>query len=339
MPCYHPNVMTYSYKSGNKVYKFYGALANIGDERLKSIGPYITIPCQQCVGCRLEYSRQWATRCVLEASQYEHNYFLTLTYNEESLKEYCVRDNLNVDKETGEVLGVFESISLVPEHLTKFMKDLREYFRRYYNHVGIRFFACGEYGSKYSRPHFHIILFNCPIPDLEKLFNFRGNTYFESDIINNIWSKGFVNIGSVSFESCAYVARYVMKKQKGLNKSIYTDNGLYPEFSRMSRKPGIARSYYDKEKNSIYECDEIIIKGKNGKAVKMKPLHYYNKIFNFENPEFYEKIKAHRKECALNSQRLVKKNTDLSYSDYLSVKENYKIDSLNRLVRSLENAE
>lgn len=47
----------------------------------------VTIPCGQCIGCRLEKSRQWAIRCVHEASLYENNCFITLTYSPENLPE------------------------------------------------------------------------------------------------------------------------------------------------------------------------------------------------------------------------------------------------------------
>ena len=42
----------------------------------------IKIPCGQCLGCRLERSRQWATRCIHEASLWSHNCFLTLTFDD-----------------------------------------------------------------------------------------------------------------------------------------------------------------------------------------------------------------------------------------------------------------
>jgi hypothetical protein len=49
---------------------------------------FIDVPCGQCIGCRLERSRQWAMRCVHEASLYDDNCFITLTYGNESLEDW-----------------------------------------------------------------------------------------------------------------------------------------------------------------------------------------------------------------------------------------------------------
>ena len=98
----------------------------------------VDVPCGQCIGCRLERSRQWAVRCMHEASLYENNCFITLTYNE---------DHIPSDG------------SLKKDHFQKFMKRLRKKFG-----AGIRFFHCGEYGAELSRPHYHAILFNFDPP-------------------------------------------------------------------------------------------------------------------------------------------------------------------------------
>ena len=60
------------------------------------------VPCGQCIGCRLERSRQWAIRCVHEASLHPINCFITLTYS----PEYEDRLRISLpDLETGEVIG------------------------------------------------------------------------------------------------------------------------------------------------------------------------------------------------------------------------------------------
>ena len=51
------------------------------------IRTYIDIPCGKCVGCLLDRSRDWATRCMLEAKDHEHNCFITLTYNDDHLPD------------------------------------------------------------------------------------------------------------------------------------------------------------------------------------------------------------------------------------------------------------
>ena len=53
------------------------------------ISTFTEIPCGHCIGCRLEYSRQWANRCLLEMQQHEQNCFITLTYDDEHIKNNC----------------------------------------------------------------------------------------------------------------------------------------------------------------------------------------------------------------------------------------------------------
>lgn len=303
----------------------------------------IDIPCGQCSGCRLEYSRQWATRCVLEAQKYEHNYFVTLTYHPHY--EYLItQHNSCVVEDTGEFLE-WDSLTLVPDQLKKFMKDLRRYYEYHFNHTGIRFFACGEYGSKKMRPHFHLILFNCPIPDLKyECMNYNGDSYFSSQIFNKLWSVnndpknpiGFVTIGECNFDTCSYVARYMMKKQKGLNSSYYSDLGLVPPFTRSSRMPGIARDYYDSERDKIYDLDSLVITDGSGKARKVRPPKYFDRLYDIECPEDFDRIKAKRSESAENSLRQKLERTDHDKDSYLAVCERNFENRVIKLLRSLD---
>ena len=149
-----------------------------------------TIPCGKCIGCRLAHSRQWAVRCVHEASLHERNCFLTLTFDDAHLP-------------------VSGSVSVRDVQL--FLKRLRKALS--YQNIKIRFFACGEYGDKNLRPHYHLILFNYDFSDDRQLL--RQTPYgplYISDFLFRLWPYGFHTIGNVTFKSCAYVARYVTKK-------------------------------------------------------------------------------------------------------------------------------
>jgi len=66
--------------------------------------------------------------------------------------------------------------------------------------------------------------------------------------------------GDVTFESSAYVARYITKKINGDNAKEHYQ-GKHPEFIRMSNRPGIATSWYNKYKSDIYKP------GTDGKAI------------------------------------------------------------------------
>lgn len=297
---------------------------------------WLPIPCGQCIGCRLDYSRMWADRCILEAQQYEYNSFVTLTYDPEHLPPL----KPVVDVNTGEV---FEWPSLVPEDLTKFMKDLRRYYSYHYNYDNIRFYSCGEYGDEYGRPHYHLLLFNLPVFDKVYWFtNHEHEKIYISDTLSKIWGKGIVTIGEVTWNSAAYVARYVVKKQKGTTKGLVDlpgkrlVQGIQPEFVRMSRAPGIAWKYYDEHKNQFYETDEIVISVR-GKARAIKPPRYFDKLYDIdcEDPFKMREIKEKRAESARLSMQAQLERTTLNYNDYLAVKERNKEAQVKVLRRKL----
>lgn len=291
------------------------------------INEYIEIPCGKCIGCRLAYSKQWATRCMLEAKQYEHNAFVTLTYDPKHIKWVP-----GVNRETGEIEPV---TTLIPEDLTKFMKDLRRYYKYHYNHENIRFYACGEYGSKTFRAHYHLIIFNLPIQDKTKYFlNAEGDQIYHSEIIEKIWGKGLTTVGDVTQKSAEYVARYVLKKIKGKDAAeIYEKLGIEPEFVRMSRRPGIAWQYYEDNKDKIYECDEIITTSRQGIGEKVKPCKYYDRLFDLENPEFMKALKQKRKLEAEYALAIQLGKTSLSKQEYLEMKERKKERQIEKLIR------
>lgn len=223
----------------------------------------VKVPCGQCIGCRLEKSRQWAMRCHHEAKLYENNCFITLTYDDRHLPE---------------------NGSLVKKDFQLFMKRLR---KRHGD--GIRFFGCGEYGDKFGRPHYHICLFNFDFSD-RLLHSTRGETkYFTSLDLNSLWPFGLSIIGDVTFESAAYVARYVTKKLTGaLAKDHY--GTLTPEFTLMSRRPGIGRPFLEKYSCSIYPHDSVLIRGR-----KMQPPKFYDNRLEITSPAEFKTIKSRRR--------------------------------------------
>ena len=232
----------------------------------------VLIPCGKCISCRLKKSRDWSVRLMCEKRVTPRkSYFLTLTYDDEHL----------------------ESCSLIPEHLTKFMKDLRRHFEYHHEENGIRFFACGEYGEKYHRPHFHVILFNCNIRDLKLRSEYNNIRLFESPSLSKIWNRGFVAIGEVTVQSCQYVARYTTKKMFK-RADDYEEAGIKPEFIRMSRMPGIGREYYDQNKDHIYDVDGIEFSDYLGRVKKYRPSKYFDDLMAIENPDVFAGVKELR---------------------------------------------
>lgn len=310
---------------------------------LKSQGiEKIKVPCGQCLGCRLDYSRQWAIRCTLEAKQWEHNYFVTITYNEMHVP---VNSHFVVDPVTGEVVGENKSMTLMPDDLTNFIKRLRRNFQREKGHTGVRFFACGEYGPQNVRPHYHLILFNCPLDDLILERYENGYAYYRSPFIEKAWSVldedgqrhqiGFVQVTDFSYETAAYTARYMLKKHKGKDSCFYEERGLYPEFTRCSRRPGLAYQYYDENKDTVYAFDQLYFTNGKGQPVKALPPKYFDRQFDIDYPDVMPYIKERRKDKAIRSSEDELSRTDLSERDYLAVKERAKAFKISKLKRSV----
>lgn len=263
----------------------------------KKFNNEISLPCGQCLGCRLEQSRQWATRISLENQMYDKSIFLTLTYDDKYIPYI-------VDTDTGEMLQ-----TLRPEHLSSFIKNLRRQVEYHYpDQDKIRFFGCGEYGTHTERPHYHVIIFGFePIDKKSYRTTFNGDKLFTSEFLEKIWKKGFCPFGNVTFESAAYVARYVTKKITGEMADDYY-NGRCPEFVRMSRRPGIGKEWLKKYKDDVYTNDFVVIRD----GVKCKPPRYFDKIYEKWFPDDMERIKLLRTEEAENlvSDDLVSRGSD-----------------------------
>lgn len=218
----------------------------------------IELPCGQCIGCKLERSRQWAMRCMHEASLNTQNCFITLTYNE----EHIPNDH-----------------SLKKPHFQKFIKRLRKRIEP----IKIRYYMCGEYGDQTSRPHYHALIFNYDFPDKIYYTTKGDNDLYISPTLEKLWGKGISTIGNVTFASAAYIARYCTKKITGKNadqhyQSLDIHTGeiftISPEYTTMSRRPGIGKQWYEQNKNDVFPFDECIV---NGHPVQ-PPKYYDNQL-------------------------------------------------------------
>lgn len=174
------------------------------------------VPCGQCIACRLNYGKFWSMRMMEELKHHDKACFATLTYDPEHLPE----DNF-LDK----------------KHLQLFFKRLRKFLNpeTYVEKEtgllkvknGVRYFACGEYGDQFGRPHYHAIIY--------------GVSPEEVDLVSKAWKQGQVKLGNVTPDSCAYVAKYMTKKLRGhaLAEQLAENPDYQNEFVLMSRRPGI----------------------------------------------------------------------------------------------------
>lgn len=278
---------------------------------------FIEIPCGKCIGCRLQQSREWATRIMLEAQDHDESWFVTLTYDDEHVPEIeFVKD---VDSDTGELLDTGRLLTLCKRDLQLFNKRLRKHF----SDDKIRFFACGEYGESTARPHYHSIYFGLHIKDLQFFkMSKLGDKYFISDTLTRLWGKGHVLLAQVTWESAAYVARYVTKKLTGdAAKFWYDDIGLTPPFTVMSRRPGIASRYFDENSSELLRFDGGYISTKKG-SVNFPNPKYFKRKLDLLFPEEYAIIKSQKVQNARLKSELLKSRLDISYQDYLVQTEN-----------------
>lgn len=289
------------------------------------ITDFIEIPCGHCIGCRLKYSSDWATRCMLELNYHDKASFITLTYDDEHLP--IPNQIINTDG----VVSDSPIHPLVKRDLQLFFKRLRKTF----SEDKIRYFACGEYGSTSMRPHYHIILYGVDFSDDRKIFKTskNGDFYYTSETLSTLWKNGFHLITDVTYDTCAYTARYVTKKLNGPAADVYTYFNFPREFSVMSRRPGIGRQYYDDHSTDIYRNQEIFISTEKG-GKKLLPPRYYDKLYDIDYPEKMSEIKEKRRFIAEQNNLLKSSLTSLSYLDMLKSQEEYKIAQTKALKRS-----
>lgn len=307
MPCYHPLTGFYGREvndSGKRslVFSVADALVDIP----------VQVPCGRCIGCRLDRSLSWAVRCIHEASLYEQNCFITLTFDDAHLGDGSL-------------------------HVSDFQNFMKR-FRQFVSPTLIRFFHCGEYGAKFSRPHHHACIFNYDFPDKKPL----GKELYTSEILSKLWPYGFSTVGRVTLQSAAYVARYVLKKwskdnlkgeelydaMQGLSdeekrKVFY--GGRHEEYVTMSRRPGLGQEWYNKFSSEVYPSGFVVLP--NGR--KVKPPKYYDSRFELDNVVDFSKIKGERSQRAQSSVDNTKER--------LEVREAVRLARSNQSKRGFEN--
>lgn len=241
--------------TGERKRRFY-AVSNFPESNVYDEIQDFKIPCGKCIECLQEYSKQWSYRIMAEANENYENSFITLTYANNPL-------------------------SLNKRDYQLFLKRLRKYL----SPLKIRYFLCGEYGSKKARPHYHLIIFGwCPNDIV--LYNSKKNLY-GSRILEKLWGNGFVSVGKLTLESAKYCAKYMQKLQPKIE-------GVLEPFVSMSLKPGLGANYFLKNMENLLQSDKLYF---NGKYTKL-PRYYL--ILSQRNLKDISKIQEQRQlKCSL----------------------------------------
>lgn len=167
----------------------------------------------------------------------------------------------------------------------------------------ISYYHCGEYGERTRRPHYHALLFGLRFNDQQPFTKSAdGSVVYTSAELAELWPGGFSTVGEVTFESAAYVARYVMKKITGkdahehyrvLDPETGEVHQLLPEYTTMSLKPAIGKEWYRQFSSDVFPSDEVIVRGK-----QLKPPKYYDRLLEAHDISAHAAVKAKRLEAA-----------------------------------------
>lgn len=180
----------------------------------------LQVPCGKCTGCYSDRSLMWALRIHHEASFHERNCFVTLTYKDPP-----------------------------PEKIEK--KHLQDFFKRARHKYSFRYFACGEYGERTRRPHYHAIFFGEDFRD--ESFDINEKLY-SNPTLERCWSHGMVSIGSLTMASTCYVAGYVNKK--------IADEDTFNLMSRGGKSRGIGHDWIDAHWDDLVRTEKVVIEGR-----------------------------------------------------------------------------
>lgn len=242
------------------------------------------VKCGKCLECAQDYSREWSYRCELESRCWDHNCVVTLTYADTD-GELCRRD------------------------AQLFMKRLREHFEP----KRIRFFGCGEYGKRYKRPHYHIVLFNCSFDDCYYWKKSQtGNAMYRSPTLEKLWTAGYSVIEPLTLETVKYCAKYLQKLIDYHGKKV-------KPFTMMSTRPGIGALALEKYPNivgGIVNTDKVYSEGHYIKTpqyllryVEKAAARYLRSLEGAELQEAIDKLESlftirdRRREIAISSER------------------------------------
>jgi len=287
-----------------------------------------------------------------EAQQHEKTSFVTLTYNDDHLPTVSAaassqsltaaaksrpqpdpQNNYPRTHETRTHEFIKEAASLSKGDLQAFTKRLNEDVRRR-SGKGVKYYACGEYGDRTQRPHYHIAIYGEDFSDDRQFWKNTqsGHLLWRSSRLARLWPHGTADIGDLTFESAAYIARYIMKKITGTKATDHymreNERGekywLTPEFNVMSRRPGIASKWFEENRKDVYPHDHVISRGHPA-----KPPRYYDKLLEQIDPYLLQEIKADREAAA---EKTAGDNTPAR----LEVREIVALAKLNQTKRSLE---
>lgn len=269
-----------------KTYQKYQKYGNV-----QSYMDGIKIPCGNCLGCRLDKLALWSARCNYEQIK-GSNAFLTFTYddfhlpyNDGSLFPTLRQEDLH--KFIDNIRHKIRALPVLPEHCRK----------------DFSFFASGEYGDIFQRPHYHVLFFGLDFLECRK--------FFESS-----WKKGMVKCLPLMRGGVRYVVDYFTKNlvTGELAEQKYDLRGLERPFKSVSR--GLGSELFFAHRDEIRNGKDLKI----GSRIVPVPLYYKNLYSRFSDDEIMSRCfinREHFYDIVNESKRLNFPDVD-SYIKYIS---------------------
>ena len=217
------------------------------------------VPCGKCELCMKRRQREWFIRNYFEFKNSETAYFITLTYDEEHLPNGVVK------------------------------KDCQDFLKRLRKPLGkhrISYFLVSEYGDQFHRPHYHMLLYNYPLKNIENV----------KKSIEEAWQNGLASVGSVTSASINYCTKYCLKAEnKNEGASL-----LPPVFMLCSRRPALGSSFVQDERNKkYYAVSKSTYRTIDGCKYPL-PGYYKHKLFDDSTLEALYLEGLERVECELS---------------------------------------
>lgn len=254
----------------------------------------ISVPCGKCMACQIRKRKDWTTRLSHESSCYGDNCcFVTLTYNDDNLPvtDYNSLASSSTDspKLFDRGFGSLPLPTLFVSDVQKFIKRLRRHLEyspksatkrqgRDYCSTPIRYYAVGEYGGKFGRPHYHLLIFGWSPSDMTFHCERNGHIIYRSAQIEKLWKFGYSTVEPVQGGVARYCSRYVTKKFARLESDDPFKSAQVPEFFLQSvRHGGIGSTWFDKHYATMMERGFATIKSGTNFVKVPIPAYYWQR--------------------------------------------------------------
>lgn len=205
----------------------------------------IPVPCGKCPPCKKRRVDSWVFRLQQEEKVSESAHFVTLTY-----------DTTHVP------ISKNGFMTLDKTDVQKFFKRLRKIMWSHGDplHDKVKYYIAGEYGTNTKRPHYHAIIFNCPVAE----------TYARA------WTLGQIHVGQVTGDSVAYTMKYI---DKWTDSRKHARDDRQPEFALQSK--GLGANYISDAVKKYHQADisRLYLTKEGGFRIAM-PKYYRDRLFD-----------------------------------------------------------